>query len=497
MKKIYTLLILVICSYGAKAQLPENVKAEIEIQAIGTTPGTVPFWMRSNQYGSVPLSGASGSVVGRYVREYKFLNESSSSNDKNHLFDFGYGADIRANGGKNSNIQIIEAYAKAKAWIFQLKAGRSKDVTGINGDTSLTSGNFVISGNALGIPKIELSIPEYYRVPIFDGLFSFKGIFSHGWVGTTRMLNSDKRPTTYFHQKSLYGRLSKEDWKISLEAGFNHQSYWGAEKVIYNSLYTLSDFETFMYVLLGKAYHSPGIPGSKIGNQIGSIDVAVQYDFPGIKFKAYRQQFYDIGGLFHLANLRDGLNGVSFHNTGQSSSQGIQWKSFLFEVFHSYNQGGEVWSKPTPSGPEDYYNNYMYRDGWSYRGDNLGNPFITSIKYAKAGQATSDQYFINNRVTAFHVGLNGNVNNYDVTIKSSYSLNYGTFQTSPAAKLSGNVKVYNTTNLFHKVDQFSLYLQTGRKFAKDMYLGAELGFDTGQLLDDSFGIGIKLRKSFF
>jgi hypothetical protein len=496
-KKAIGLIILSLpFTVNLKAQIKEGYKAEVEVQAIGTTNGTVPFWMRSNQFGSVPLNGVSGSVIGRLSKDYAELSTSDKLYGRKKVFDWGFGFEGRANGGKNSNLQLIEGYVKAKAWIFQLKAGRAKDVTGINGDTSLTSGNFVISGNALGIPKIELSIPEYYTVPLFNGLFAFKGTFAHGWVGTTRMLNSEKRPETYFHQKSLYGKLSQKDWRLSFEAGFNHQSYWGAEKVIYGDLYTLSDAETFLYVLLGKAYHSPGIPGSKIGNQIGSIDLAVQYDFPRVKVKAYRQQFYDIGGLFHLANLRDGLNGISFHNNSVVDKNGLQWKAILLEVFHTYNQGGEVWSKPTPSGPEDYYNNYMYRDGWSYGGENLGNPFITSVLHARPGQANSDQYFINNRVTAFHIGFNGSLNDYDLKIKTSYSLNYGTFQTSPAAKLSGNIKVYNTDNLFKKVNQFSLYVQSGKSFKNNLYMSCELGFDNGQLLENSLGIGFKLKKSF-
>lgn len=216
--KFYKLCLLaasgLIISLESKAQLPEGFKAEVEIQATGTTNKVVPFWMRSNQYGSVPLDGASGSVLGRFSKDY------DSKNQNGKLIDWGFGFEGRANGGKGSNITLIEGYLKGRLSMFQLKAGRSKDVMGLNGDTTLSSGNFAVSGNALGIPKIELSVPEYYRIPVFEGLFSFKGNLVHGWLGKTKILNSindlngknlytidNIYPNSYFHQKSFYGKI--------------------------------------------------------------------------------------------------------------------------------------------------------------------------------------------------------------------------------------------------------------------------------------------------
>lgn len=248
--KFYKLCLLaasgLIISLESKAQLPEGFKAEVEIQATGTTNKVVPFWMRSNQYGSVPLDGASGSVLGRFSKDY------DSKNQNGKLIDWGFGFEGRANGGKGSNITLIEGYLKGRLSMFQLKAGRSKDVMGLNGDTTLSSGNFAVSGNALGIPKIELSVPEYYRIPVFEGLFSFKGNLVHGWLGKTKILNSindlngknlytidNIYPNSYFHQKSFYGRIGKEDWKLSLYGGFNHQVYWGDEENIYQGNFKL------------------------------------------------------------------------------------------------------------------------------------------------------------------------------------------------------------------------------------------------------------------
>src|SRR5690606_38119456 len=99
------------------------------------------------------------------------------------LVDWAAGFQRRANVGSGSNLQLIEAYAKLRVGMFQLQAGRTRDVMGLNGDTTLSSGNFAVSGNALGIPKVEISIPEYWTIPWWGGLFAVKGNFAHGWVG--------------------------------------------------------------------------------------------------------------------------------------------------------------------------------------------------------------------------------------------------------------------------------------------------------------------------
>src|SRR5690606_16014761 len=89
------------------------------------------------------------------------------------LFDWGASFEGRANLGQGSNLTLIEGYGKMRRGIFELRAGRSKEITGIC-DTLFSSGSFSVSGNNLGIPKIELSIPDYFVIPWFDQLFAVK-----------------------------------------------------------------------------------------------------------------------------------------------------------------------------------------------------------------------------------------------------------------------------------------------------------------------------------
>jgi hypothetical protein len=501
-------LILLVFSIQANAQ-SNPVKYELETQATLTTNGAVPFWMRSNQYGSIPLSGLSGSFIGRANKEYKKILGIDTLNKK--LFDWGFGFEGRANMGKGSNFQLIEAYGKLKISALQLKVGRSKDVMGLNGDTTLSSGNFAVSGNSLGIPQLELSIPEYFGLPILNGLFSIKGNFVHGWLGKTKILDRlgtpgnpeyykllNNHPTSYFHQKSLYVRLGQPLWKLQLYGGLNHQVFWDDLKAAYESKLTLSKFETFKYVVLGKAYSTSSIPRSKIGNQLGSIDMAAEYNFKDAKITIYRQNFYDVGALSKFANIKDGLNGISIVNK-KYKNKGFNWKKALFEFFYSKDQAGYPWSIPTASGDEDYYNNYYFSNGWSSKGLGIGTPLITPKNYAKNGQASDNfDYFINNRIIAIHVGLNSEFKKWNFISKISYSWNYGTFATSIYGKSTGSKFAEpNLTNLFIPVQQLSFLLKSYKNLNNGYTLGLSTAFDQGNLLNTSIGLQFSLAKSFY
>src|SRR5664280_115707 len=234
MKRIRIILLLLLLLFS-----PLNLNAQTNrfSYSLGSsagyiTPGQVPFWLRSNQFGNIPIDNASLSLFGAIHKDY---NKS-----RTRIFDWGASAEGRANIGDRSNLILIEGYAKVRISIFEIRAGRSKEITGLC-DTSLSCGSFSVSGNTPGIPKVQISIPEFYTLPILGKLFAFKGNYAHGWVGKTPFLNLDTillNPRTYIHQKSLYGRFGKPEWKWKLYGGFNHQVLWGDEKFTYGNNYT-------------------------------------------------------------------------------------------------------------------------------------------------------------------------------------------------------------------------------------------------------------------
>ncbi len=460
----------------------------LDAMAIGTANDQVPFWMRTNQFGSIPEYGASGSLVAAMKRDYDY--------SKDKLVDWGAGIEGRLNMGRTINFRFIEAYAKVRLSVFQLKAGRSRDITGI-ADPDLSSGNFSISGNALGIPKVEFSMPDYQAVPFTKELIAVKGSIAYGMFGEVKMntkISQEANAQAYYHQKTLYLRLGKPDWKIKLYGGLNHQVMWANERKVYGNSYELSKLESLWYVTIGKAYGNDHIPRSKIGNHMGSLDQAMSYDFPKVNVTLYHQFFYEVGGLYHLNNIKDGLWGVCFTNRNEGR-QKLGWRKFLFEFLYSKSQGGEKDAVVTPSGDEDYYNNYLYVNGWTYQEENLGNNFMTNKKYQRAELPQQPHEYIgNNRIMLLHVGGQFNYASWDVTAKLSYAANYGTYATSPEGVSTGGHREVFGPPYFSKVNQCSGYLEASRPLKKGYSIGFVLAADYGDLLYNSLGGMVRFTK---
>lgn len=484
----------------------DNKGLYVELQGGYAGTKIAPFWMRSNQYGSVPLEGASGSLLLRTFKDYKITGEwKKNVEDRSSHWDWGYALEGRANIGKRFQGQLIDAHVKLRFAMFEVRAGRSKDVMGLNGDTLLSSGNFAVSGNALGIPKFEISIPEYYRLPWLHGIFSFKGNFANGYMGKMEVNPSaflqrtnDYNLHTLLHQKSLYARIGREKGKLQLFGGFNHQAQWGGEKERYGSAYDLNFLQTLYYVTVGKVNGGKGIPYSKIGNHQGSIDMGASYNFGNLNVMIYRQNIYDVGALSKLANLRDGLNGIVLTNNNYSKeTKKYKWHKFLFEFFYSKDQAGYPWSKPTKSGDEDYYNNSEYLEGWSYLDVGIGTPLIVTAKSVRDGQANFPKdFFISNRVVAGHFGSIFKIYDWDVLGKVTYSRHYGTFATSEYGKSTGQMFHTPHSEMFVPVNQFSLYLRGERYLSSNTMIGVSLAIDRGRLLDNGMGALIHIRRVF-
>jgi hypothetical protein len=495
MKKYLALILCLINAPAIFAQEKDSDVSAYQIEAgvagIATTGNQVPFWMRSNLYGNRPIEGVSAALSGTIIKNYR--------NDDSKLFDWGGAVDARLNLGKRAEFLLIEGYLKARLSIFQVKVGRSKDREGLM-DSTLSCGSFSLSGNALGIPKVELSIPQYWYVPLTNKLLSLKGDFSYGLMGEIPIqygVNSGTYVKSYYHHASLYGRFGKPDWKLKLYGAVNHDVIWGSDKIIFGDQYRLNDLEAFYYAVTGKKY-ADAKDISKIGNHLGSLDIAAEYNFKSFKVNIYHQFFYDKGALGYLGNIMDGLTGVSFTNLNSENSK-LHLTKILFELFYSKNQAGEYGAKETPSGPEYYYNHAVYSEGFSYLGEGLGNPLITPRDYGRSNLVSDpDNYFINNRVIALNVGVLGSISNWQILLRGTVSRNYGDYRTSGPDEqwfVGGRIKQPFLYGKFTPVNQLSTYLEASKNLKKGYRLGFVLAGDYGDLLYNSIGGMVKLSKT--
>ncbi len=485
-KRIFMVLVLLpmfLCLHGQ----PANIDYGIRLQGSYNGPGQVPFWFRSMQSGSVAPEGLSLGLTGFALKDY--------DPDRERKVDWGFGAETRLNLGKPSDILLIEGFGKLKYSIFEIRAGRDKSMTGLC-DSTLSSGSWSVSGNTLGIPKVEVAVPEFFVLPVFGKLFAFKGNVMHGWLGRTYdPYENPLEEKAYLHQLSFYGRFGKPDWRIKLFGGFNHQVVWGSEDSIMGEDFELSPLHTYLYVATGKVYNNGSIRETRIGNHLGSIDVGLSFDWNDLRLFVYRQFIYDAGALYYLANLRDGLNGLGFANL-KGSERTVTWKKVIVEFLYTKNQAGETWSPFTTSPYENYYNNSYYRQGWSYRRAPIGNPFITPASAVKEGFPSSGSYFINNRVMALYLGLEGSIRQWDLITRLSYSKNYGTYLTSATSKIWDDGVNPDPSRIFPVTGQFSALLKTSTLLKNGLQLGFDAACDIGGLYEDTFGIQISLSRTF-
>jgi hypothetical protein len=246
-------------------------------------------------------------------------------------------------------------------------------------------------------------------------------------------------------------------------------------------------------VLSGKVYHH-----SKVGNHVGSLDIGAEYKFDGVTLLVYRQNLYDKGALASLANIADGLNGLSITNN-KKRDDNFNWKKIVVEVLYTANQAGGLNSIRTASGYENYYNNYEYSEGWSYKNIGLGTPFITAANAARAGLPSYErEYFINNRVTAFHVATQIAAFKWMYTLKLSYSENLGNYITGSDSfrGSAGRIVIPGRYGLFKKVNELSTYIEGTRSLQNGYNIGYNIGYDRGGLLYNSFGVVLKASKTF-
>lgn len=476
MRKILVLL-LTSLSLQAQNAFLDSLKITSEAGILTATANT-PFLLRSNQYGLVPLEANVVYLNTRLAKEYT----------PSRTWDYGFGIEPHLNAGKTSQFLLPEAYVKGRLGPLEIYAGRRREIVGLT-DTAGTMGSYIWSGNALPVPKIDIGFRHF--VPLLkNGLISVKGNFAHGWLGS-----GDSVQNILLHQKSLYFRVGKPKWKIRIIAGFNHQAQWGGRPTkpyidrISEQLITKYDvsFENYLRVISGTSIGAQtglswddveGLPGNeagnRVGNHLGTVDIGTEFEVGNYRVKVYRQSIYEDGSLFYLSNISDGLTGLSL-----SGEKGF---NLCLEYLDTRNQGGEVnyGNIPELRGTDNYFNNSIYRDAWTYQGKTLGNPLLNpyyeNTGVFPPGHKYIPNYIYNNRVRAFHAHA----------------------QYKVAGDILLSTRIISATNyglyiLPLNLQQFS-FRQTAKVPLTHFDLLLSLAGDAGQYYPASYGLQVGIHK---
>lgn len=446
-----------------------------------------PFWLRANQYGTVPLQGTGVRLNAAIRLDY----QPADSTGYRPKIDWGYGVNAVGNAGQTNQFLVVEAYVKGRAGAFELYVGRRKEQVGLI-DTLLTTGAYAWSGNALPIPKIQIGLPAYTPIPFTKGVLSFLAAYAHGWFENADRLVKG----SYLHQKYVYGRIGKPTWPFRLYAGFNHEVIWAgsaAPGVLPSNVaiegQLPSSLKYYPAVVIGKrgVFQTDktvtSIEDNRIGNHLGSVDLGADVDFTGWNLFVYRQFPYDDGSLFYLTNLNDGLNGLRLKNRREPVDAPFSLRQITFEYLFTGSQGGDefVIDEDLRRGRDNYFNHSQFVDGWTYFGRAIGSPFLTPRAEVRPS-LLSRNAIANNRVSAYHLGIRALLfGKVDLSTRLSYSLNAGTYDVP-----------YRTIP-----SQFSglLTASVPLNALGGILVNGSFAIDAGDLLPSSTGAYISLRKT--
>jgi len=154
----------------------------------------------------------------------------------------------------------------------------------------------------------------------------------------------------------------------------------------------------------------------------------------------------------------------------------------VVEFISTVNQSGA----PQPPDPEDtrhptwndnYFNNWLYKMGWTYHNMTIGNPLITSSVFSNDNN--THENITNNRINAIHGGITGSISVIKYTMVCTWSVNKGTYGSTyiPAKKQSSLMLRVLYPSLFSGTDA-----------------GISFGLDKGNMYGNNYGIMFNLIK---
>ncbi len=438
----------------------------IEAGGVYSAGRQTPFWLVSNQFGknTTKLSSVFASA------------KIHSDPDTVKIFDFGYGLEIFEHFDGSNNLRIQQANFKVKFGFMHLRIGSEEETYG-NQDRALSSGSMMWSENTRPMPKLVLATNGYTDVPFTQGYAQFSGLLSHGWFGDDGYVKD-----AYLHHKNVYIKAGGK-LPVNLSFGLQHYAMWGGVSPEPAIGELPSDFKAYTRVFFSKKGEDsiPGVPLNeslnKIGNHLGSWNYGIDVKLDKYLLGLYYQTIFEDYSGFSKWIMKDGLWGVYVKT--KNAQRFIN--AFTYEYIHTSFQSGPPAAVSTQftKGNDNFFNNSIYRSGWTYDRFTIGTPLISSPSIVEGGSIS----ITNNRVVAHHFGLQG---------EFSKSLCYRMFVT-----ISNNYGLYNYNipNPESKPVQ-SVFIEISKSVQRfqGLDLIVKIAADHGELYGNNGGILLAVRK---
>lgn len=445
MKQKYCFLFLFLFTITLSAQKTEY-HAELNVQGLGYSGEQSPFWMHSNTRGRIDemtnLAGwASASV--------KFLI------DKNSFAEIGAGGLYQ--NGYTDKLQLDEAYFTFKNHWLTATVGR-KQMADLYLGLSASNQNILWSLNARPMPGIRFYTPEPVFIKGEAGL-GFKASYEEYLFDDDRYVKD-----AHLHHKSFH--IVYKARKFEIIAGLQHFVQWGGTSPVYGRL--PQSFQDYLQIVAGRegSDNVSGEEANALGNHLGSYEIYVNSNIAGYDFQLIYNHLFEDGSGRVLRNTPDGRYGIFIKNR----KQGGWVDALMYEFYYTKNQSA---ASPTSDGIDNYFNNNLYRSGWTYEQRILGVPFIT---------LDNDRFRVNNnQILVHHLGFTGRAFTFlPYKFLTSYRRNYG--------GKGGGAGINNTVvSSYLDIEVFEGYAKI------NLLLGTDFTTDDAP----NFAAGLRLHKELF
>jgi len=407
-KSVIILLAFSLLPILTEAQL-KTPEISITTYGLVNSSDSTPFWLQSNRYGMFSSGGS------------QFLTRVQAQSTDNQLSNnltLSYGADFIARPVSQSAAWFNQAYLRLDAWNLFLQAGRFHNKSPIHSE-ELGMGALGVSGNSTPIPQIRFGLSDWTPLPFSKGFIKTKLHIAHGWLGSDRYTKD-----VLYHEKVIHLRFGG-DFPLNVYGGMAHYALWGGNNnPEYGDLPSrLSDFSRVFRAVGGDDRAPTTERQLLLGDHLGGWDLGLFLELDAVDLKIYRNFPLESRHNLQLKSFQDALTGIDVIFV-EPSVLGL--KNFVYEYLYTKWQAGPRTGQPgfensgTPGGNRNYYNNGVYKTGWSYYGRTIGNPLFLP--------GDDNLGIVNNRIVAHHLGVLFEQKAVTWQLKTTYSRNYGTWR---------------------------------------------------------------------
>ena len=499
-------IILLLISISIQAQFFSGTNYAVESQANSGAGEYAPFWLSANKYGLSSIQP----IKNGYLRAGLF-----KSYEEDKTFSYAYGLDLVSTYNFDSRFIVQQAYLDLKYRAIAISVGSKERELELK-NSFLSSGGMVFSRNARPIPQVRIEIPDYLPLGSINSLFAIKGHLAYGaYTDNSWQKDFTAKKTKYtenalYHSKALFLKIGNENrFPVVFEGGLEMAAQFGGK--IYNIghkpyLDNSNGFIDFVNVLISSGGDvTDGEKPNVYGNQLGSWNVSLSYQFPAWKVRGYLEHYFEDHSMivdeYAWKKYADGgWKESTFSWIPPIIPSAYYWKDFLagieiefpknpfistlvYEHLATKEQSGVINHDSTAEIPDqisaadNYYNHSNYT-GWQHWGMAVGNPFLLSPIYNKDGRIQ----FKSNRVRAHHVGVSGNpTSEIAYRLLLSRTENWGTY---------GNpfVDVRENKSFFFEICY-------SPKFLDGWTATGAFAFDRGDMMGNNKGGMVSVRKT--